>query len=37
MQETIATIAHLEEALCDPAIFTDHEKITELQEATNNC
>lgn len=26
MQETIATIAHLEEALCDPAIFTDHEK-----------
>ncbi len=32
MQVTTATITHLEEALCDPAIFTDHEKITELQE-----
>ena len=32
MQATTATITHLEEALCDPAIFTDHEKITELQE-----
>lgn len=26
MQETTASIDRLEEALCDPAIFTDHEK-----------
>ncbi|WP_036119003.1 ATP-binding cassette domain-containing protein [Lysinibacillus sphaericus] len=32
MQETTATIDRLEEALCDPAIFTDHEKISQLQD-----
>lgn len=32
MQETTASIDRLEEALCDPAIFTDHEKITQLQD-----
>ncbi|WP_155593767.1 ATP-binding cassette domain-containing protein [Lysinibacillus cavernae] len=32
MQEKTAAIASLEEALCDPAIFTDHEKISQLQE-----
>ena len=26
MQETTAIVASLEEALCDSAIFTDHEK-----------
>lgn len=31
MQETSAIIARLEEALCDSAIFTDHEKISMLQ------
>jgi len=31
MQKASTEIAHLEEALCDPAIFTDHEKITQLQ------
>lgn len=31
MQETTAVIANIEEALCDPAIFTDHEKIAQLQ------
>ncbi len=32
MQETTASIDRLEEALCDPAIFTDHEKISQLQD-----
>lgn len=32
MQETTAIIDRLEEALCDPAIFTDHEKISQLQD-----
>lgn len=32
MQETTASIDRLEEALCDPAIFTDHEKIAQLQD-----
>lgn len=31
MQETSAIVARLEEALCDSAIFTDHEKISMLQ------
>lgn len=31
MQETSAMVARLEEALCDSAIFTDHEKISMLQ------
>ncbi len=31
MQEIDTEIAHLEEALCNPEIFTDHEKITQLQ------
>jgi len=31
MQETTTIIDRLEEALCDPAIFTDHEKIAQLQ------
>ncbi|KPN96575.1 ABC-F family ATP-binding cassette domain-containing protein [Lysinibacillus sp. ZYM-1] len=31
MQETTTVIANIEEALCDPAIFTDHEKIAQLQ------
>ncbi|KGR88826.1 ABC-F family ATP-binding cassette domain-containing protein [Lysinibacillus boronitolerans] len=32
MQETSAIVASLEEALCDSAIFTDHEKISMLQD-----
>lgn len=32
MQETTAIVASLEEALCDSAIFTDHEKISNLQD-----
>ena len=32
MQQVNLEIARLEEALCDPEIFTDHEKITQLQE-----
>lgn len=32
MQETTVSIDRLEEALCDPAIFTDHEKIAQLQD-----
>lgn len=31
MQEAATEIARLEEALCDPEIFTDHEKISQLQ------
>ncbi|MED4698371.1 ABC-F family ATP-binding cassette domain-containing protein [Lysinibacillus capsici] len=31
MQETSTIVARLEEALCDSAIFTDHEKISMLQ------
>ncbi|MGE7811528.1 ATP-binding cassette domain-containing protein [Lysinibacillus capsici] len=31
MQETSAIVARLEEALCDSAIFSDHEKISMLQ------
>lgn len=31
MQETTAIVENLEEALCDPAIFTNHEKISQLQ------
>ncbi|MEY2373808.1 ABC transporter ATP-binding protein [Lysinibacillus capsici] len=31
MQETSAIVARLEEALCDSAIYTDHEKISMLQ------
>ena len=31
MQAAIVEIARLEEALCDPEIFTDHEKISQLQ------
>ncbi|WP_342545170.1 ABC-F family ATP-binding cassette domain-containing protein [Lysinibacillus sp. FSL K6-4013] len=32
MQETSTIVASLEEALCDSAIFTDHEKISMLQD-----
>ncbi|MGY4797628.1 ABC transporter ATP-binding protein [Lysinibacillus fusiformis] len=32
MQGTTAIVASLEEALCDSAIFTDHEKISNLQD-----
>ncbi|MFJ7409009.1 MULTISPECIES: ABC-F family ATP-binding cassette domain-containing protein [unclassified Lysinibacillus] len=31
MQKAATEIARLEEALCDPEIFTDHEKISQLQ------
>lgn len=32
MQKVIAEITHLEAELCDPEIFTNHEKILQLQE-----